>query len=273
MRIWTVLDFIEKIPKPYLSFFGYLLVLVIGSLDTVTSYNTSLSLLYLLPIVLIAWFEGGVPSVIISIFSAITWAVSDLVSGHAYSHINVPIWNSVMVLAMFLIVAYSITAIKKLLMKERERAGTDDLTGASNIKAFFERARLEVSRSATHKRPLTLAYINIDNLKHVNDTLGHIAGDYLLHEVAQIMKSTLRPTDIISRLGGAKFAILMPETENESAAGIINKVQKNLRDMVEKNGWTVIFSTGVVSRIGATCTIDELIKMAEDLTNRYQGSR
>ena len=267
MRIRPILESAEKLPKQYLTFLGYLLVLAIGSIDTITSYDTSISLLYLLPIILIAWFEGGVPAVIISIFSAITWAVSDLVSGHAYSNITVPIWNAVMVLGMFLIVAYSIAAIKKLVMKEREHANTDDLTGAANIRAFYEQARAEINRSAMHKRPLTLAYIDIDNLRHVNDTLGHIAGDYLLHEVAQIMRSTLRPTDILSRLGGAKFAILMPETKNENAAGIIDKVQEHLQDMVKKNGWPVTFSAGVVTRDGTTYSIHELIKMAEDLTN------
>jgi diguanylate cyclase (GGDEF)-like protein len=268
MRIKTILEYPGKLPKPFLTFLGFLLVLAIGGLESITSsYEISISVLYLLPIILIAWFEGGVPAFIISIFSAITWAMSDLASGHIYSHIAFPIWNAIMVLGMFLIVAYSITAVKKLSIKEREHAHTDDLTGVANIRSFYEQARVEISRSAIYKRPLTLAYIDIDNLRHVNDTLGHIAGDYLLHEVAQIMRSTLRSTDIISRLGGSKFAILMPETKNENAAVIIDKVQEHLLDMAKKNGWPVTFSTGVVTRDGPTYTIDELIKVAEDLMN------
>ncbi len=267
MRIKTILEFPEKLPKPLLTFLGYIIVLAIGGLDTITGYDTSVSLLYLLPITLIAWFEGGVPAVIISIFSAVTWAVSDLASGHAYSHITVPIWNATMVLGMFLVVAYSITALKKLLIKEREHARTDDLTGATNIRSFYEQARVEINKSAVKKRPLTLAYMDVDNLRQVNDTLGHIVGDYLLHEVAQTMRATLRSTDIISRIGGAKFAILMPETKNEIAADVIDKVQKCLLDMVKKNGWQVTFNTGVVTREGSTYTIDALIKTAEDLSN------
>jgi len=203
----------------------------------------------------------------IAAFSAITWGISDLLSGHLYSHFAVPIWNAIMMLGMFLTVAYSITAIKKLLIKEREHAHTDDLTGVENIRFFYEQARIEISRSTTDKRPLTLAYIDIDNLRHINDTLGHTAGDYLLHEAAQIMRSTLRLTDIISRLGGSKFAILMPETQNENATAIIYKVQKHLLDMAEKNGWPVTFRTGVVTCDSPTYTIDELIKVAEDLMN------
>jgi diguanylate cyclase (GGDEF)-like protein len=141
------------------------------------------------------------------------------------------------------------------------------LTGLANIGFFYEQARIEISRSATYKRPLTLAYIDIDNLRHINENLGHITGDNLLQEVAQIMRFTLRPTDLISRLGGAEFAILMPETKNENATGSIYKVQERFLDMVKKKGWPVTFSAGVVTCEGTTYTLDGLIKLAEDLMN------
>jgi diguanylate cyclase (GGDEF)-like protein len=267
MRIKTIIEFPNKLPKPILTLVGLLLVLAIGGLDTITSYDVSVSFLYLLPIILIAWYEGGLSATLISIFSAFTWGTSDLMSGPIYSHITVRIWNATMVLGMFLLVAYSISAAKKLFIKVHEHADTDDLTGVANIKSFYEQARIEISRSAKYKRPLTLAYIDIDNLRHVNDTLGHIAGDYILHEVAQIMRSTLRSTDIISRLGGSKFAVLMPETNSENATVIVYKVQEHLLDVVKKNGWPVAFSTGVVTCDGPTYTSDELIAMAEDLMN------
>jgi diguanylate cyclase (GGDEF)-like protein len=265
MRIKTILAFPEKLPKPLLTFIGFLLVLAIGSLDTVTSYDISVSLLYLFPVILVAWYEGGLTATIISIFSAVIWSASDLASGHIYSNFAVPLWNAVMVLSIFLIVAYSITIIRKLLLKEREHAHTDDLTGAANVEFFYEQAGVEISRSAIYKRSFTLAYINIDNLRHLNDAFGHIAGDYLLHEASQIMRSIVRPTDIISRLGGAQFAILMPETINESASIMIYKVLEHLLDMVQKKGWPVTFSTGVVTWNDPTYTLSQLIKIAEDL--------
>jgi diguanylate cyclase (GGDEF)-like protein len=137
----------------------------------------------------------------------------------------------------------------------------------ANIKSFYEQARNEIGRSATHKLPLTIARIDINNLRYVNDTLGHIAGDYLLHEVAQVMRSALRSTDIISRLGGAKFAILMPETRNENAIVHIDKVQGQLLAAVKKKGWPVTFSTGLVTSDGMARTLDELIAKAEDRMN------
>ncbi len=267
MRIKRIQEFLETLPKPFLTLFGFLLVLAIGGLDTITSYDLSVTFLYLFPVTLIAWYEGGLPAALISIFSTVTWAVSDLMSGHIYSNSAVPAWNALLVLGIFLIVAYSITAIKTLLIKERRHARIDDLTGVANIRFFYEQARIETSKSAINKQPLTLAYIDIDNLRRVNDTLGHVAGDYLLHEAAHIMRSTLRSTDIISRLGGSKFAILMPGTKNENATAIIYKVQDHLLDMVKNNSWPVTFSTGVVTCEDTTYPIDWLIKMAEDLMN------
>jgi diguanylate cyclase (GGDEF)-like protein len=267
MRIKTILESPGKLPKPFLTLIGFLLVLAIGSLDSITSYDISVSALYLLPIMLIAWFEGGVPAALLSFFGAIIWATSDLLSGHPYHHITVPIWNATMVLGMFLIVAYAITALKKLLKKDREHEHTDDLTGVANIRFFYEQARVEIGKSAASKQPLTLAYIDIENLRHINDTLGHIAGDYLLHEAAQTMRSALRSSDVISRLGGSKFAILMPKIMNEDATNIIHKVQEQLLDMVEHNGWPVTFSTGIVTCKGPIYSIDMLIKKAEDLMN------
>jgi len=72
MRIKSIIEFPGKLPKPTLTLFGLLMVLAIGGLDTITSYDISISVLYLLPIILIAWYEGGVPASLISIFSAIT---------------------------------------------------------------------------------------------------------------------------------------------------------------------------------------------------------
>jgi diguanylate cyclase (GGDEF)-like protein len=270
MQIKTILAYPEKLPKPLLTFIGFLLVLAIGSLDSVTSYDVSVSFLYLFPIILIAWYEGGLTAAILSIFSTLIWSTSDLASGHLYSNFAIPLWNALMVLSTFLIVAYSITLIRKLLLKEREHAHTDDLTGASNISFFYEQARAEIGRLAVNERALTLACITIDNLRYLNDTIGHMAGDYLLHEASQIMRSSVRPTDIVSRLGGAQFAILMPETNNENAGTIIYKVQQHLLDMAKKQGWPATFSTGVVTCDDPACALSQLIKTAEDLTKAAQ---
>ncbi len=271
MQIKKIHDFFEGLPKPFLTLFAFLLVLVIGSLDSLARSDISITILYIFPIILIAWYEGGVPAALLSLFSAVTWAISDLMSDHLYSHMSTTIWNGLMVLGIFLIVAFSMAALKKLSIKARERDYTDDLTGVSNIRSFYEMARIEISRSAVNNQPLTLAYIDIDNLSYVNDILGHTVGDYLLHEAARILKSTLRSADIVARLGGAKFAVLMPEMKTEEAQVAIRKVEGQLSDMIKRNGWPATFTIGVVTCTAPTCPIDRLIKLAEDLVSTGRG--
>ncbi len=265
MQIKKIHEFLEEFPKPFLSFFAFLLVLVIGGLDTIVSQDFSIIILYIFPIMLIAWYEGGIPAALLSFFSAVIWAVSDLTSGHLYSNMSVIIWNGITVLGIFSIIAFTMATIKKLFIKARECKKTDDLTGVSNIRFFYDQAQIEISKSAMQKRSFMLAYIDIDNLRHINDTLGHMVGDYLLHETAHIMKSALRTTDIIARVGGSKFAILMPETKNQDTEVVIHTVQEQLSRMLKRNGWGVTFRVGVITCNDPTCTIDKLIKMAEDL--------
>ncbi len=274
MRIKTIIELPEKLPKPLLTLFGFFLVLAIGGLDTFTSYDVSVSVLYFLPIILIAWFVGGSSAAMVSLVGAATWAASDLLSGHIYTHFAVLIWNAAMMLGMFLIVAYSIATLKKTFTRERQHAHIDDLTGVANIAFFYERARSEISRSSRDKQPLTLTCIDVDSLRRVNDTFGHIVGDFLLHETAQTLMSTVRTTDVIARLGGAKFTVLMPETTNESAVAVITNVQEQLMLLAKKHGWPVRFNTGVVTCNEPTpaYTLDRLIATAEELVNAARES-
>jgi hypothetical protein len=118
MQTKTIIKFFGKLPRPVITFIAFLLVLAIGDLDYITGYDLSLSAFYLLPVVLIAWFEGCVLATLISIFSAVTWAVADLAAGHVYSHISIEVWNAVMNLGLYLIVAYFIILVKKLSIKK-----------------------------------------------------------------------------------------------------------------------------------------------------------
>jgi diguanylate cyclase (GGDEF)-like protein len=265
MPIKTILEFSEKLPRHFLPFVGFSLVLAIGVLDSFTSYDVSVSLLYLVPIMLMAWYEGGIFVAVMSIFSVINWAIADMVSGHIYSHIAIPLWNAIMMLGMFLIIGYTITMLKKLLVKEREHSHDDDLTNVANIRFFYERASIEIKRLSINKRPLSLMYLAIDNLRFINESLGYVTGDFLLHEVAQTMKAALQSTSLISRFGGAEFAILIPGTQTENVTTVISDVQKRLLEMVNKHNWPVTFSIGVVTDVDAAYNIDELINMSKDL--------
>ena len=104
----------------------------------------------------------------------------------------------------------------------------EGLTGIYNKRYLVEQLDRELSRAARHGRPLTLVICDIDHFKRVNDEFGHLAGDQVLKEVAQLLKNRIRPDDVIARYGGEELAIILPETD--LAGGV--RIAEDLRRMI-----------------------------------------
>ena len=267
----ALFNYLDKIPKIVIPVIGVSLVMLLGAIDHLTGYEISFSIFYLLPVAFVSWFDKRSHAVIVSILSAATWLWADITSGHIYAQPAIPVWNSIMRLGFFLMATFSLSAMKELLEKEQTFARNDFLTGVANSRAFNEIAKIEIDRSVRFSRPFTIAYIDIDNFKQVNDTLGHSQGDKLLQSVAKTLIANTRSIDIVSRLGGDEFAILFPESNEENAKTAINKVQKELLSSVTNDKWPVTFSIGVVTCY-KSCNLDELIKEADNLMYTVKAS-
>jgi diguanylate cyclase (GGDEF)-like protein len=153
-----------------------------------------------------------------------------------------------------------------MLEHERELARTDYLTGAVNSRIFFQLLQMEIDRSQRYKHPFTIAYIDIDNFKAVNDHFGHITGDQALRAVAEQARKHLRKTDVIARLGGDEFAVLLPETGQESAQAALSKIQSDISEGMRQSNWSITLSIGALTCIiNAPHTTDEIIRLADDL--------
>lgn len=263
--------FFDNLNKPLLFIIAFLFVLLLGEIDKLTGFEVSFSIFYLLPISMTAWFCKRNYAVIISVASALVWLWADLMAGHRYFHFAIPIWNSVMRLGFFLMAVFLLDEIKKLLAKEQKLARYDFLTGVFNSMEFQERAKIEIERLQRFSRPFTIAYIDIDNFKEVNDTFGHSQGDFLLRLIAQTLKENTRIIDIVSRLGGDEFAILFPETNEEGAKSAIGKLQSELDKLIKRDNWPISFSIGAVV-CSKCCEIDELIKEVDKLMYEVKKS-
>ena len=136
--------------------------------------------------------------------------------------------------------------LRVALEKAQEMARLDFLTGLKNRRAFYELGETEVLRARRYGRPLSLAYIDLDNFKAINDNLGHEEGDRLLVTVAGIIREQLRATDIIARLGGDEFAVLLPETGEAAARNVLEKLRAALLRAAQDRLWPVTFSIGTV---------------------------
>lgn len=240
------------------------LVGAVGVLDILTGYELAFSLFYLLPVSLAAWLAGKRFGVVIAVVCALVWFVVEL-SEHSYSHPAIPYWNSAIRFGLFLIIALLMSALREALEREKELARIDDLTGAVNKRFFGELVQMELDRSQRFKHPLSLAFIDLDNFKTVNDSLGHDVGDQVLSVAIKQVKEQLRKTDIVARVGGDEFAILLPEADSEAAHEVISKVQANVLEEMRQNDWPVTLSVGVVTCTETPSTTDELLMQADAL--------
>ena len=107
-------------------------------------------------------------------------------------------------------------------------ATTDDLTRLSNRRHFLERAESTLSRSRRYNEPLALLMCDIDFFKNINDTFGHAVGDQALCKVADIIRGSLRDTDLAGRIGGEEFAILLVQTELDSAHDVADRLRRSI---------------------------------------------
>lgn len=101
----------------------------------------------------------------------------------------------------------------------------DELTGALARAEVLARAQREFERARRYRRPFSLALLDLDDFKFLNDTHGHQAGDQRLQEVATILRVCHRPTDFVSRMGGDEFLVVLPETDREGAAGFLARAE------------------------------------------------
>ncbi len=148
---------------------------------------------------------------------------------------------------------------------ERKLARCDALTGLANRRAFYERAESERKRAIRYTRPLSLAYIDLDNFKQVNDTSGHEAGDQLLVSVASVLQNNLRAEDFAARLGGDEFALLLPESGHAAAAFVITKLHRLLTSAMQEKGSAVTFSMGLVTYEVAPESAEQMVQKADEL--------
>ena len=166
------------------------------------------------------------------------------------------------------VVAFAdITDRRKMEEKLRESALTDELTGLFNRRGFMTLADKLIKISARDKTDLLLIYVDFDNMKWVNDSLGHTVGDHALIEAATLLGDTFRLADIIARLGGDEFVILC--TDNSALGNeetIINRLGENIEkaNRLTTRQYPLSLSVGVGRYEHlAPCSIDELIRRAD----------
>jgi len=260
------LNIFDKRPRRMVLVLGLGLIVAIGVVDVLTGPELSFSVFYLLPVFLTTFAAGRPAGIAVSTISAVVWLVADSASGAHHSLWWAPYWNASVRLGTFLTVTMLVSALMGQLRKEQEMAGADPLTGALNSRGFYRAVTAELDRAARYHRSVTLAFLDVDDFKTVNDAFGHSQGDACLRLVAATVRRHLRQVDVLGRLGGDEFVLLFPETGPEAGRYVVEKLRQALLASMGDAGYAVTFSIGMASTNGGAATsVDDLVGQVDRL--------
>ena len=167
----------------------------------------------------------------------------------------------------YCLVIRDITDKREASEKQRHATSCDHLTEIANRRAFFEAGELELERSKRSPRQLSLIMFDADNFKTVNDTYGHAAGDAVLCDLAAMLTATFRQVDVVARVGGEEFAVLLPSTGVRDAAMVADRLRQAVEShavVVDRASIKYTVSGGVAAMDASVTGLDELMKRADD---------
>jgi diguanylate cyclase (GGDEF)-like protein len=258
-------SFLERRSSAFIYAAALLLVLLLGVLDYLNGPDVSLLIFYVVPVFVASWYAGRRAGFVICAAGGLSWfAVAHATAEH-FSTPLIAYWNATVHLGSMLILAHLVASFKRSLAHERELARTDYLTGAFNGRSFAEAAEAEINRARRHGHTFSVAFMDVDDFKLVNDRLGHSAGDRLLRLVADTIRQNVRAVDVVARLGGDEFAVLMPETDERAAQVVIRRVRRQLLEAARRQEWSVTFSAGLVTWEAPPAGVDEMLRAADEL--------
>jgi diguanylate cyclase (GGDEF)-like protein len=261
-----------RLSQPFVLVASSLAILFVGVLDVLTGPEISLAFFYLLPVAFVAWFTGRWNGILYAVVSVLIERIASALGGEVIGLSVTSYWNSTILLLIFLVVVYLLTEFKNRLEREEILSRTDPLTEVANSRYFYTLAEMEIERLSRYEHPFTVAYMDVDNFKGINDRFGRRIGDELLCVVATTMQNNLRITDTVARLGGDEFVILLPETKGEGALTIFFRLRQLMMSAMQARGWDVTFSVGAITFVSPPMSVDSMIKAVDHLMYTVKNS-
>ena len=221
---------------------------IIGFLDWLSGTQLRVFPLYFIPIVLVASRMSRRYALATAIVAAAVWVTANSAGGYDDEvPLSIQVANAITMLIAFALVSVLFAELQLRLVRERESSRTDVLTELPNRRGFTERVGLLLAAGRRSERTMTLAYIDLDHFKTVNDEYGHATGDAALRAAANVLRTGTRLGDVVGRLGGDEFAVLLPDTTMTQAREVLERLRRAIAEVMTERGWPITASIGAIT--------------------------
>lgn len=239
------------------------LSLMVAFIDYATGVEIRVYPFYFVPITIAASFTTLVFALLTALFCTILWVVSNVVGGMYFSHEYIWVLNTLAQFVSFTFVAYLVSELASYKELQKKLARVDALTELPNVRSFNEKAASVLELSRRLSLPITIAYIDLDNFKAVNDSYGHKKGDEVLCIASRIIRVNTRTSDVVGRLGGDEFGVLLPNTSNDGAVKVLERIRYEIECEMRSESLGVTCSIGAAVFTAAPQSLDDLINSAD----------
>lgn len=263
---------VARFSRPLMAVVTLVAIAAIGFVDFRTGIEYRLFPLYFLPLSLAAWHLGQTAALTGAVFAACSWLVSNYLAGLRFTGTEVWAINVVMQGVSFALVGSLVARLRRALDQARLLSRTDSLTALRNGRAFHDDARRILAHARRYRRPVAVAYIDVDSFKAVNDRLGHGEGDDVLRGIAGMLTKCVRESDLSARLGGDEFAVLLSETSPQGAAAFFERLRTLVAETFKAKAVPVTVSIGAVLFITPPADVDDLVRHADAIMYAVKAS-
>lgn len=240
-------------------------VLMVAVVDFLTGVELRVFPLYYFPLSLAAWHLGRSWAVAMSLLCAASWFVSNALAEPQAASGGLWVFNTAMLAASFLTVGILIAVLRTSLLHEQQLSRVDHLTQLLNSRAFYEESRRVLAVCRRAGNPVTLAYVDVDDFKRVNDLLGHAGGDEVLRTIANVIRARTRASDVAARLGGDEFALLLANAGVEQARITLDRLREGVAAACASVPAGVTVTVGAVTFLEPPADPEELVHAADNL--------
>lgn len=225
-----------------------------------------------IPVVGVGWFATSrVYGYVVAVVAAGS-SIFVAMAAETQASVTAAVASGIARLILYLVVLAVLGMMRRERAGDQRAAATDQLTATANDRAFRATVQAEAARARRHGSRLSLAYLDIDDFKTINDGLGHAEGDKVLMEVGHMLRAAVRSTDVVGRLGGDEFAVLLPETGDAAARHVMDRVLGEIGRLRTSDGGRLSCSVGLVTYATPPESAKELLEAADRLMYKAKNA-